>query len=374
MAHDSERSHPMGFAAARMRGDYGGIMRWGGLLCLFALCLAVRRVSFYYGDLAPWAMVQLLGVSWLDNLLVALPVLPLVALAEQRTSGMRSWPRNSVLAGAMILATLLGVALRGLFGWLVPWAASFRTDDIVSIVEYWMNNALPCFGLAAIYVFHARARALADSAHAEEMTQEHLARQGTEATLQALQAQIEPHFLFNTLANVRRLLQSDPAAGRAMLRHVQQYLRTSLSNMRARLISVTEALDLTEAYLQIQAVRMGTRLAWSIETDVAAAAGTLPPLMLMTLVENAIKHGLGPLPGGGALHIAARVVNDRLELRVSDDGAGFRQGSGSGTGLANLRSRLDLLYGDAAQLRLARNAPRGVVVTLNLPYRTRVPA
>lgn len=373
VAQNSARSHPMSLAATRLHGDYGGIVRWGSLVCLFALCLAVRRVSFYYDDLAPWAMAQLLGMSWLDNLLVALPVLPLVALAERRTSGMGPWPRNAVLVVAMILATLLGIALRGLFGWLAPWAGAFRQEDVMGIVEYWMNDALPCFGLATIYVFHARMRAIADTAHAEEMTQEHLARQGTEATLQALQAQIEPHFLFNTLANVRRLLQSDPAAGRAMLHHVQQYLCTSLSNMRVALISVAEALDLTETYLQIQAVRMGLRLKWQVEADATAVAGMLPPLMLMTLVENAIKHGLGPLPGGGTLHIAAHVVDDRLELRVSDDGAGFRQGSGSGTGLANLRSRLGLLYGDAAQLRLALNAPRGVVATLSLPYRTRAP-
>jgi sensor histidine kinase YesM len=121
-------------------------------------------------------------------------------------------------------------------------------------------------------------------------------------------------------------------------------------------------------------VRMGARLNWRIEADADAAAGTLPPLMAMTLVENAIKHGLGPLPDGGTVRICAQVVESRLELRISDDGAGFQQSSGGGTGLANVRTQLGLLYGDAAQLRLTINTPRGVVATLILPYRTLGPA
>jgi signal transduction histidine kinase len=358
-------------AAIRRRGSWGAIVRWGGMVCLFALCLAVRPVvGFYAEGTMPTTLPELLGAAWLVNLLVALPVLPIVALAEQRSSGMTPWPRNAVLAGAVILATVLGVGLRVAFGWLAPAAGSFDQGGIEEIAGYWMERSLLCFGLAAIYVFHARTRKLAGAAHAEEVTRERLARQGTEATLQALQAQIEPHFLFNTLANVRRLLKSDPAAGREMLGHLQRYLRASWSNLSARLIGVAKALELVEAYLRIQAVRMGARLDWRIQADPEALVGMLPPLMLMTLVENAIKHGLGPLPDGGTVRIAARVVDGRLELQVSDDGAGFRQSAGGGTGLANVRTRLGLSYGDTAQLRLARNTPHGVVATLSLPYRT----
>lgn len=362
--------------AIRARGSVGEIVRWGGMTCLFALCLAVRPVAGFYAEgKLPTALPKLLAASWFVNLLVALPVLPLVVLAERRTTGLAPWLRNAVLAGAVILATLLGVGLRATVGsWLAPLAGNFPKGDIEEIAGYWMERALLCFGLAAIYVFHARTRRLADAAHAAGVAQQRLARQGTEAALQALQAQIEPHFLFNTLANVRRLLQSEPDAGREMLRHLQQYLRTSWSNLSAQLISVAKALDLVEAYLRIHAVRMGARLNWRIEADAEAIAGMLPPLMLMTLVENAIKHGLGPLPGGGTVRITARVVDGRLQLQVSDDGAGFRQSSGGGTGLANVRTRLGLLYGDAAQLRLARNVPHGVVASLNLPYRTQGPA
>ena len=361
--------------ATHARGGFSEIVRWGGMTCLFALCLAVRPVvSFYAEGKLPMALPQLLGVAWFVNLLVALPVLPVVVLAERRTTGMAPWPRTAVLAGAVILATLLGVCLRVVVGWVVPWAGSFPKGDVEAIAGYWMERSLLCFGLAAIYVFHTRSRRLADAAHAAEVTQQRLARQGTEATLQALQAQIEPHFLFNTLANVRRLLQSEPDAGREMLCHLQQYLRTSWSNLSAQLISVSRALDLVEAYLRIHAVRMGARLDWRIEADADAVAGMLPPLMLMTLVENAIKHGLAPLPGGGTVRITAHVVDDRLQLRVSDNGVGFRQSSGGGTGLANVRTRLGLLYGGAAQLHLARNAPHGVIATLSLPYRTQGPA
>lgn len=357
--------------AIRAGGGFGEIVRWGGLVCLFALCLALRPVvSIYFEEMMDLTLPKLLGEAWLVNLLVALPVLPIVALTERRTAGMAAWPRNAVLAAAVILATLLGVFLRGLLGWLAPWAGSLTKGGIEEIIGYWMERSLLCFGLAAIYVLHTRARALADAAHAEEVTQQRFARQGTEATLQALQAQIEPHFLFNTLANAKHLLQSDPGAGCAMLHHLQRHLRTSLTITRARLIRVAQALELTDAYLQILAVRMGARLKWHIEADVAARAGMLPPMMLITLVENAIKHGLGPLPGGGTVRISAQVSEGRLELRVCDDGAGFRQSSGGGTGLANVRTRLGLMYGDAAQLRLAMNKPRGVIATLSLPYQT----
>jgi hypothetical protein len=354
-------------ASTRRRG-LGGIVRWGALVCLFAFCLAVRPVaSIYFEDMAE-PLPKLLAMAWLVNLLVALPVLPIVALAERRTARMAAWPRNAVLFAAVILATLLGVFLRAVLGVLVPGAGSIAKGGIETVIGYWMDRTLLCSGLAAIYVIHARMHELADAAHAEEITQQRLSRQGTEAALQSLHAQIEPHFLFNTLANARRLLRSDPAAGRAMLRHFQRHLRTSLALTRARLIRVADAFELTEAYLQIQAVRMGARLRWHIEGDAAARDGLLPPMMLITLVENAIKHGLGPLPDGGTLDISAHVDGGRLELRVSDDGAGFRQSSGGGTGLANVRNRLGLMYGEAAQLRLSMYTRRGLFATLSLPY------
>lgn len=361
--------------AIRTRGNLGEIVRWGGITCLFALCLAVRPVASMYAEgKVPIALPDFLLAAWFVNLLVALPVLPMVVVVERRTTGIAPWPRNAVLAGAVILATLLGVGLRVALAGLAPSAGSFPNGDFEEITGYWMERLLLCFGLAAIYVLHARMRRLVDAAHAAEVVRERLAQQETEATLQSLQAQIEPHFLFNTLANVRRLLQSDPAAGSEMLRHLQRYLRTSWSNLSAQLVSVAKALDLVDAYLRIQAVRMGERLDWRVEADADAAAGMLPPLMLMTLVENAIKHGLGPLPGGGTVRVAAHVVDGRLQLCVSDDGAGFRQSSGGGTGLANVRTRLGLMYGGEAQLRLAMNRPRGVVATLSLPFRTQGPA
>ena len=362
-----------GFPASTRRRGFGGIVRWGALVCLFAFCLAMRPVASIYFEEMAVPLPKLIGAAWLVNLLVALPVLPIVALAERRTTAMAAWPRNAVLFGAVILATLLGVFLRAVFGSLVPGTGSIAKGDVELVIGYWMERALLCFGLAAIYVFHARVRELADAAHAEEITHQRLSRQGTEAALQALHAQIEPHFLFNTLANARRLLRSDPTAGRAMLRHLQRHLRTSLTLTRARLIRVADAFELTDAYLQIQAVRMGARLRWHIEGDAAARGGLLPPMMLITLVENAIKHGLGPLPDGGTLDISAHVANNRLELRVSDDGAGFRQSSGGGTGLANVRNRLGLMYGEAAQLCLSRNTPRGVVATLSVPYQAGSP-
>jgi LytS/YehU family sensor histidine kinase len=300
-------------------------------------------------------------------MLVVLPVLPLVAWVERRTAASGLARRIGALTLAIALGTVIGVALRS----LCVYAAVSRTvfDDNYSLFSYWMDRTFLCFALGAIYVLHTHAIAAAAAVHSEQLAQSRLDQQNAAASLQALQAQIEPHFLFNTLANVRRLIQSEPSAGRAMLHHLRHYLRTSLPTLRASRIALADELDLIEAYLRIQAVRMGARLRWDIDADAGTTDADVPPLMLVTLVENAIKHGLAPLPDGGSLRVAARVVEDCLQVQVSDDGCGFQASSGSGTGLANIRARLALLYGDAARLSLAANTPRGVVATITLPCR-----
>jgi LytS/YehU family sensor histidine kinase len=188
-----------------------------------------------------------------------------------------------------------------------------------------------------------------------------------EARLQVLQAQIEPHFLFNTLANVRRLYQTDLAAGRAMLDNLMRYLEVALPHMRAERSTVAGELSLVEAYLHVQRIRMGRRLTFRIDVPAPLHALEVPPMMLLTLVENAIKHGLNPLPEGGAIEIRARREGDRLRLDVTDDGRGFQATSGGGTGLANIRARLAAMHGDEASLTLTENEPHGVTATLELP-------
>ena len=196
---------------------------------------------------------------------------------------------------------------------------------------------------------------------------EQLQSQMVEARLSALQAQIEPHFLFNTLANVKRLYETVPHQGREMLSSLISYLRAALPSMRQSGSTLGRELELARSFLTILKMRMGDRLDFAIHADPALGAAQVPPMVLPTLVENAIKHGLSPLPEGGRIDIAARRDGEDLLIDVRDNGAGFSSTGGSGVGLANTRSRLAALFGNRAGLSLSSAAPRGVVASLRLP-------
>ena len=195
-------------------------------------------------------------------------------------------------------------------------------------------------------------------------------QQTAEARLQVLEAQIEPHFLFNTLAHVKRLYEIDPAGGARMLRNLKAYLAVALPQMRETESTLARELTHVTAYLNVQQIRMGRRLAFAIDVPPDLRGAAMPSLMILTLVENAIKHGLGPAQAGGRIDVRASAEGGRLRVDVADTGQGFAKAAGGGTGLANVRARLKSLFGDAASLSLAINAPRGVVATLILPQRS----
>ena len=195
-------------------------------------------------------------------------------------------------------------------------------------------------------------------------------RQITEAKLQALQAQVEPHFLYNTLANVQALTEVDPAAANVMVGNLIQYLRASLPKMRENASTVAQEVERVEAFLKILKMRMGERLEFTIDVAEDAKSLSFPPLILPTLVENAIKHGLEPLREGGRIDIVAKVAGGRLLVSVSDNGRGLNNGNdtvGGGLGLSNIRERLAALFGGSASMILVENQPRGVVATIELP-------
>jgi signal transduction histidine kinase len=196
-------------------------------------------------------------------------------------------------------------------------------------------------------------------------------REAALAQLKALEAQVEPHFLYNTLAHVASLIDDDPGQARRMLERLIAWLR---STTRAGAVDGTLAgqAELTRAYLDILALRMGRRLAWTIDVPDTLARAALPPSLLQPLVENAIKHGLEPTVDGGTIDIRAREAGGDLEITVSDTGGGFTGttapiGGSTQRGLALLKQRLAALYGDRASLTLAENRPRGVRATLRLP-------
>ena len=228
--------------------------------------------------------------------------------------------------------------------------------------------AFPLFLLSKIVASIIRAfssRAEVSEKAAEESA---LARQLTEAKLAALQAQIEPHFLFNTLASVRQLILTDPEAAAKMQADLIKYLRAAIPQMRDSTTTLAREAELSRAYLDILKVRMEDRLSWTIDIPPALGAAGFPPMMLPTLVENAIKHGLEPLTQGGEIRISAAAAGGKLRVSVADTGVGFADDPGAGVGLANVRERLASLYGRQAQLIVEPNLPRGAKMTIEIPY------
>jgi LytS/YehU family sensor histidine kinase len=184
-----------------------------------------------------------------------------------------------------------------------------------------------------------------------------------------LRAQIEPHFLFNSLASVKRLYERDRTQGRALLANLAAYLRLASRSSQRREIPLGDEVALARSFLGIFQVRMGARLQVNIDVPREHDAALVPPLTVGTLVENAIKHGLAPRASGGTLSLRARREGDQLVVGVGDDGVGFRAYSGPGVGLANTRARLETLFGAAGSLDLAANPGGGVTATMRLPYR-----
>lgn len=200
-----------------------------------------------------------------------------------------------------------------------------------------------------------------------QLRQSETERRELEAQLKLLQAQIEPHFLFNTLANVASLIESDPVAARRLLDRLNDWLRTALARARSDHATLGDELDMLENHLEILKVRFGERLRWHIEADADARAVRFPPMLLQPLVENALRHGIEPKIGGGELNITVRLEHGRLTLAVHDDGAGLPDQPAPGAGLANVRARLAALYGNTGHLVLESNAAGGVTAILEIP-------
>lgn len=191
-----------------------------------------------------------------------------------------------------------------------------------------------------------------------------------EARLRALQAQIEPHFLFNTLANVLGLMDSQPAQARHMLERFIDFLRASLHASRADHATVGAELNLTAAYLDVLAVRMGKRLQYRIEADDAVRTATIAPMLIQPLVENAVMHGLESSITGGTVTVRVHRDAAGLIIEVLDDGVGIGNApprTGGGVGMANVKARALAMHGTAAQLQLLDNPGGGAIVRLVLP-------
>ena len=270
------------------------------------------------------------------------------------------WPRGAPALLPMILLVLLAAPLT----WFGGSFLALMLLGEPSGFEHLGPNAILGFlaltagaGLLGTFVFWTRERL----AHSERDT--------AEAHLKLLQAQIEPHFLFNTLANLQALIDTDPKRAQAMLSHLDGYLRASLSTARKDRCTLAEEFALLRGYLEILAIRMGPRLAYALDLPDALAAVEVPPMLLQPLVENAIRHGLEPKVEGGSLRVSAGSDERQLVLVVEDSGLGFGAASTSGTGmgLAHVKTRLAAVYGAAATAELSEVDGGGVRITLRLP-------
>jgi hypothetical protein len=222
--------------------------------------------------------------------------------------------------------------------------------------------------------------AQAEAVQATEVAEsEQLKRQVVEARMAAMQAQVEPHFLFNTLASIDHLIETDPPRASTMQKNLIALLRASMPTMReanhGAPRDLSREMAVIKPYLEILKVRMEERLTTRIEVPDGLLSAEFPPMMMQSLVENAIKHGLEPKPEGGEILIKAEIVHGKLNIVVADTGLGFGKAAtaGTGVGLANIRERLQLLYGREASVAVTENRPSGTVVTIAVPYRTVTP-
>lgn len=230
---------------------------------------------------------------------------------------------------------------------------------------------LALFGTKALMGGKKRAEAQTQSANAAA-ERESMQRQLSEAKMQMMQAQVEPHFLFNTLASVEYLIETDPPRASAMQRSLIKYLRAVLPQMRdsSLVTNLGREADMVAAYLALLKMRMEERLTIDFDIPDGLRTAAFPPMMLQSMVENAIKHGLEGKPEGGTLRVRAQVAHNKLQVTVADDGLGFgaKPSDGTGLGLSNIRERLKLLHGNAGSLNIEPNSPSGVIATIEVPY------
>src|SRR5437762_4920513 len=356
----------MSIASARCKRTPALIdgLSWSALALVLAFCALTSLESMLSPHVGVFGSGRDMVLSWLVRIpiFMVMGVTVLITALVVLNAAGRAGRLNPVLAvAAAVAGCLVASVTRYAIG------ATPAADGPAFIVSSFITWFIPAAALVAGYVFYLHTRAVREQVNAAELQRAALGKQQLETQLCLLQAQIEPHFLFNTLSNVRRLCQSDAGAGRAMLGQLTRYLRAALPRMREHETTLAEEIDLVEAYLGLQKIRMGARLETSIEAPAPLLKARVPPMMLATLVENAIKHGIAPLAEGGAIRIKARASGGALTLSVADNGRGLTAASGSGVGLANIRARLAALYGERAALRLEANAPRGVTAIITLP-------
>jgi sensor histidine kinase YesM len=333
--------------------------------------LSVRRVLWVTAIcvVATGTVVWLFINTYLDLLVTALCVgyTSMVLFTAAGNLRQKRMSREAMQVLAVVVGSILGTIVAGFVkGRDISQMVTERLAGVA--ISMGLGIGFGCVVVAAMILRekHARDQARIAKADAER---HQLEKNVLESRLQLLQAQVEPHFLFNTLANVQHLVETDANRASHVLESLIQYLRAALPQMREGATATTlgREIDMARAFLEIHRVRMGSRLEFGIEVPAALECRAFPPMMLISLVENAIKHGVDPCCESGTITIRAAEEGDRLRVSVADTGEGVKPTQGTGVGLTNIRERLKALYGSSARLVLEENAPHGVVASIEVP-------
>src|SRR5688572_4182383 len=275
--------------------------------------------------------------------------------------GVERWILQVVAVGAAMPVTVFVMHRQA----TSPGAAPFFEDHNWMLVGFAAVLIAPWTAVATVVrqkETFARHQTLAFALERSE-----LERQALDARLHLLQAQVAPHFLFNTLANVQALIDAGSPHASVVLRSLTAYLRAAVPLLHESAATIERELQLVRPYLELMQMRMPDRLQYVINVDPSAMKVRCPPTTLLTLVENAVRHGIDPAEEGGRIEIDIERREERCLVRVTDSGAGLQQSAGGlGTGLTTLRERLQLIFGDAAQLRLTSSVPHGVIVEVEM--------
>jgi sensor histidine kinase YesM len=284
----------------------------------------------------------------------------------------KPWDKDSPII-RLALAAAVGACIGVVLVMLVK---GYTLDYVRERAMFFTYNVFAAFinGLLISLIFYVKfkeARAVA-ALHRAEAERYLLSKQAIEAELKLMQAQVEPHFLFNTLASVQYLTETDPKEAGALLGHLIDYLRAALPQLRAHSTTLGREAELARAYLNILKKRIGARLTFAIDIPPGLQSHPFPPNLLISLVENAIKHGIEPAADGGRITVEARREGETVVVTVSDTGRGLADAPapvpGGGVGLSNIRERLAALYGSRGRFPLEPMSPRGARATLALPY------
>ena len=318
------------------------------------IAIFLAFIGFHGGQF--WEMFifsQCIGLSICSSILTANLIFKSASPLRQTVARL-----GGLLIGA-IVGTMLGSVLTGNSPLLLLQDKKFGQTLFLGLF----------FGTIILYFFTVRehlaeAKAAFQEERIKRITGEKLA---IEADLKRLQAQVEPHFLFNTLSNVLSLMDTDTATGKTMLESLTRYLRTSLDRTRREVSTIGQEMAMIKDYMEIHKIRMGDRFDYHIDIPEAALGLPFPPMLIQPLVENSIRHGLEPKIEGGRLDVRVSTDDEMIRVAISDTGVGIQDNVGYGVGLSNVKERLAGLYGDEGKLTLEENHPYGLTVNIEVP-------